>query len=414
MPFGMIRLPADYSWHSIIMYLSKISGYVGIAMLLWMYILGTRTVARFFNADISSLLKIHNLLGKYGVLIIFLHPILLTIMYGESWLYSFIPDISTEYAKHVFLGQIAFYALIIVWVTSAVLKSKMKYRPWKYIHFVAYLALPFSLLHIPETGSEYSSNLVTRLYFLFIVVGFVVFSLIRLRSLLNIDKVNYKITEHIKVNESVYIIKLKPSSESRILINKGQYVYLKNTFFSEDHPFSVLSFNKDSGVIIIAYKVYGYFTKKLSAANVGTDLLISGPFGDFTENININNLKPVVYIAGGIGVTPFYDRVINENDQREQWLFYLNSNPESAILVNNMQKAIGSKLVNIYSSVNGVSIDRSMRGKLFVDNFNSNITNPSMYDYYLCGPDALMDIIYDELIGAGVNQTSIFRESFNF
>ncbi len=372
MPFGIVSLPKDTNLSTIIMYLSAVSGYIGIILLLWIYILGTRTTSRFLNNDSSSIIKIHNFLGKYGVLIIFLHPILLTIRYSESWLYSFIPDISSEYAKHVFLGQIAFYVLIIVWVTSALLRARVKYRPWKYIHYLAYVALPFSLLHIPEIGSQYDSNIVTKIYFLFIVVGFVVFGLIRLRSFLDLDKFKYQITNHIKISDRIFLIRLKPIQKNNINIKNGQYIYIKDGLFSEDHPFSVLDFNKQSGVITIAYKVYGYFTEKLSKNIVGKELLISGSFGDFTSNIDDNNLKPVIYIAAGIGITPFYNRLINENDQREQWLFYLNTNPESAILKDPIEKSIGKKIVNIYSSVNGVSVDRSMRGQLFMDNLKSN------------------------------------------
>lgn len=413
MPFGIVSLPKDTDLSTIIMYLSAVSGYIGIILLLWIYILGTRTTSRFLNNDSSSIIKIHNFLGKYGVLIIFLHPILLTIRYSESWLYSFIPDISSEYAKHVFLGQIAFYVLIIVWVTSALLRARVKYRPWKYIHYLAYIALPFSLLHIPEIGSQYDSNIVTKIYFLFIVVGFVVFGLIRLRSFLDLDKFKYQITNHIKISDRIFLIRLKPIQKNNINIKNGQYVYIKDGLFSEDHPFSVLDFNKQSGVITIAYKVYGYFTEKLSKNIVGKELLISGSFGDFTSNIDDNNLKPVIYIAAGIGITPFYNRLINENDQREQWLFYLNTNPESAILKDPIEKSIGKKLVNIYSSVNGVSIDRNMRGQLFMDNLKSNVVNLNDYDYYMCGPDPLMKSISDELVKNGVSKTSIFRESFN-
>ena len=412
MPLGIVAFPVNVTLFTVTLYISAIAGYIGIAFLLWIYILGARGVTRFFHDDIGALLKLHDWMGKYGTLLIFLHPIFITISYGKSWLYTFSPNIATEYDFYVTLGQIALYLLLIVWLASFILRSKLKYRPWKYIHFISYLILPFALIHIPSTGSSYAVDIVSRLYFWMIVIGFVLFTLFRLRSALGSDRQQYTVIKHDNVGDRVYIIQLKPQLETQWVKPKyGQYIYLRTGVVSEEHPFSVLDYQPKTGVITIAYKVYGRFTNKLSTIKPGDNMMVSRAYGSFTSEISS---KPVVYIAGGVGVTPFVSRLINESNHREQWLRYANRNAKSAILLEYLSKSLGKQLINIYSEVDGVSIDRSLRGKMFRKSLLQSISKPSDYEYYMCGPNPLMDSMETELGALGVPKDAIHRESFGF
>ena len=106
----------------------------------------------------------HTWLGKYGTLLIFLHLIFVTIGFGESWLYSLITNIISSYEFNVTLGRIAIYGLLIVWVSSAILRSRMSYRVWRYLHYLSYAIIPSALLHI-LVGSIYAESAPARLYF---------------------------------------------------------------------------------------------------------------------------------------------------------------------------------------------------------------------------------------------------------
>jgi hypothetical protein len=57
---------------------------MGIVLLLWMYILGTKSVMGLVFRDLAPVLKIHKWIGKYGTLAIFLHPVLITFSYGDT------------------------------------------------------------------------------------------------------------------------------------------------------------------------------------------------------------------------------------------------------------------------------------------------------------------------------------------
>jgi 3-phenylpropionate/trans-cinnamate dioxygenase ferredoxin reductase subunit len=412
LPLGIVKFPSLVNFKTVTLYASAVAGYVGILLLLWMYILGSRTVSKYLTSDYSKTLRVHNWLGKYGTLLIFAHPMLVTISYGESFFYGLIPNLSSTFNTYVTFGRIAIYVIGVIWLTSFILRSKLKYRPWKYIHLLSYAVIPFALLHIPMTGSSYAASLITRIYFIIIVLGFAVFTLIRSYSWLGFDKQSYNVISNQQINKRVFVIRLKPVNfGNRITLKDGQYIYIKTGIIGESHPFSVVDYNKQSGVISVAYKVYGKFTDKLSHIEVGRKLLMSGPFGDFMNNLDDKSTN--VFIAGGIGITPFISPVFKSSDNK--WVFYFNHDPETAMFVSDIQKIIGERLVPLYSVVAGkIMFNRETQDKILINSLTTNLVEPNNCKYYLCGPGQQIKAFENALLEFGIPKSSIDSESFDF
>jgi predicted ferric reductase len=282
----------------------------------------------------------------------------------------------------------------------------MSFRPWKYLHLGAYISAPFALLHIPNSGSSYASLLNARIYFWAVVVGFAIFGLLRLRGALNLNKSKYIVVNQEQICPGVYTLTVKPTDYDSISPKPGQYIYIKTGWFSEDHPFSVMNFNPTTNTIQIGYKAFGDFTKRLSGIPAGKQLFISGPFGYFTESISNS---PTVYIAGGIGVTPFISRIINQNDQREQWLFYSNKEKLTAAYLAPLKQILGNHLIQIYKNHDG-----DEKGYITEQMIRKYIANPEKYKYYICGSDKLTKSVTAELRKCEVSKNNIEFESFNF
>lgn len=319
--FFVVKIPTSVNIQSITLYLSAAAGYSGVMLLLWTFILGTRSIIMLLSDDYAQAIKLHSWIGKYGTLLIFLHPILLMISYSQSLSFIFIPNFSSQFENAITYGKSAFYIILVIWLSSALLKKQMTQRPWKYLHLAAYIATPFALLHIPYTGSSFATMISAKIYFFIVVFGFSIFALLRLRGALNLNKYQYKIISNVQVSPELFKLRLKPIAEHLPKIKPGQYVYIKQNKVGEDHPFSMFNYDNKTGELIIGYKVCGQFTNKLSNQPINKTILLSGPFGRFTEQITD---QPVVYIAGGIGVAPFAYRLLNETNSREQWLFYIN------------------------------------------------------------------------------------------
>ena len=401
-----VRFPTYINVASISLYFSAIAGYVGLMLLLWNFVLGTRSVVSLFSRDYAEVIKIHSLIGKYGTLLIFLHPLFIVLSYGQSILYTVLPDFSSQFENAITYGRVSLWIILVIWISSAILKKKMSFRPWKYLHLGAYISAPFALLHIPASGSSYASLLGARIYFWAVVIGFAIFGLLRLRGALNLNKSKYVIIGNKQVCPEVYTLTIKPNGADLIRPENGQYIYLKTGWFSEDHPFSVMSFDKETNEIQIGYKVFGDFTKKLSKTPTGKRLFASGPFGYFTNDISD---KPCVFIAGGIGITPFISRVMNESTKREQWLFYCNKEKATAAYLGSIEQTMGNRLIQIYKNNDGDEI-----GYIAENMIRKYIERPEKYNYYICGSDKLTKSVTGELQKCGVSKNNIESESFNF
>lgn len=393
------------------LYISTLLGYIGLVLLLWMYILGPRTVIGLYFADMAGIHRLHSLFGKYGLLFVFAHPFAVALSYGYNLiLYPFVPDISSNFEFYVTLGRLAFYILIIIWVTSAIIKGKIAYRPWKYLHHIAYLALPLTLLHIPTVGTAFrSGELLPQIYFFSILGIYILFSILNYRQFFGYGKLAMTIVSQTPATDDVMVLRLKTERGKRLDSARGQFLYLQMRLIGEAHPFSILRYDKATGDVMVGYKKFGRFTKKLSRLEPGNRLWIDGPYGVFTREIETTPQDQVVCIAGGIGITPFIDRILGGTSK--PWLFYANQTVTSAAFTPAIAQALGERYVPIYSND---TVDGAESGFMRADIITKYIENPQSKRYFICGPPKMMEATKRMLIGLGVPAHHIYSEDFSF
>jgi len=404
----VLRLPAEASVKQWALFASALTGYLGLGLLLWEFMLGAKAFFRLWFQDLAPVLSMHKWLGKYGMPLIFLHPLLITYAYGESWLYSLVPQVSTEFERQVTLGRIAFFVLLLVWFTSAIVRDKIAFRPWKYLHYLVYIALPFAFLHVPKTGSQFSEHSGVRAYFFVLVGVFGVFLMIRLRGLVGADRVDYQVTRQQQLTMDVYMLHLRAIG-SAISPRPGQYVYVSTGLVGEDHPFSVVKSSQGGRELIIVYRRYGRFTRYLSQLRSSSRLLVSGPYGAFMRNVAAS--RPRIYIAGGIGVTPFIDTLLTEKQALHQ-LFYINKYRDNSPLITELRQVLGKRLVEAYSQEPVAAREGEVIGRLNAEVIASKIQRPTEYDYYLCGSKDMTQSLVHELQRLGVPRQAIQTEAF--
>ncbi len=406
---GIIHPPAAPTLKATALYLSEITGYVGVMFLLWMYILGAKSAMGVVFKDLASVLTIHKALGKWGSLAFLYHPLLITYSYGESILYSVIPNVSTQFESNVTLGRVSFMIIFVIWVTSVFLREKLRFRPWKYIHYLAYISLPFALLHVPNIGSQFIDWPFVRVYYIAIVAVFGIFTLFRLASWLNLDRKTYTIVGHQRLTPEDLVLTLKPN-KLPVAPQIGQYVYLKVGYISEDHPFTVTYYDAGTGELTLAYRVYGGFTKYLSRLTKGVKVSIAGPYGTFMKEFQPG--RPVVYIAAGIGITPFVQRIVDDQKNPNQWLFVSNRTHASAVLVGNIRQYIGSRCVQIYSREPAGPGEES--GHISKEIISRHLASPESYSYYICGSKEFMEESTKILKELAIPAKNIYSEKFSW
>lgn len=412
--FILLPFPSLISVASVSLWAADTLGYVGIVLLLWMYILGAKSVMGLIFTDLAPVLHVHKLLGKYGTLAVLLHPALVTLSYGESVLYSFIPQLGTEFERHVTLGRISFVLLLTTWFVSWFLRKKMAFRPWKYLHYVAYLCIPFAILHVPDVGSNYMHVTAVKAYFFLLALTFVAFGMLRLRGFLNLDKLSYRVLGHTKISDTDYVLNLQPQTDTYLNPRRGQYVYVKLGIVSEDHPFSVLQYDDETGNLAVGYRVFGSYTDVMRRLKRDDTVYVGGPYGSFMAEIDETE-RPLVFLAGGIGITPFVDQIFHYDGQREQWLFAANRSRETAVLVPEVAYVLGDHLVNIYDQAAQDPRPNEEAGYITIDLLKKYLGDDlARYDFYLCGPPPMMKAMYGLMAQTNVPESQVKSEKFGW
>lgn len=154
--------------------------------------------------------------------------------------------------------------------------------------------------------------------------------------------------------------------------------------------------------------------------NEGDILEAKGPSGEFCLDPNDN--KPIVLIAGGIGITPLLcilKSISLVNPRREVYFFYgVNEKCEHSFKseLNELKKSNPCfRIVTFYTQVKEGDIegqDYDYHGFINIETIVKQ-TRDINIDHFLCGPGSMMNYITEELISLGVDKSKIHTESFN-
>lgn len=160
-----------------------------------------------------------------------------------------------------------------------------------------------------------------------------------------------------------------------------------------------------------------FFKKMLLNATLDVPLLAGQLSGDFV--LPNDSSKKLVFIAGGIGVTPFRSMVqymLDRNEKREVILFYVNKEePEIAYkdLFDKASKELGIRVIYILSDeMNIPSNWNGEKGRITTDMLKKYV--PDFHDrtFYLSGPNAMVQNYKKLLREIGIMSQRIVTDYF--
>jgi DMSO/TMAO reductase YedYZ heme-binding membrane subunit len=94
--------------------------------------------------------RIHNWTAYLAIFFAFLHPCILFMDQesGFKWMHFVVPLSAPKQPSIVLLGVIAFFALIVVIISSQkIIKKNLGFRTWKNIHLISYATALLFLIH---------------------------------------------------------------------------------------------------------------------------------------------------------------------------------------------------------------------------------------------------------------------------
>jgi len=182
--------------------------------------------------------------------------------------------------------------------------------------------------------------------------------------------------------------------------------------------FSIASAPSDPDLMIATRMRDTAFKRVLREAPAGTHVKVEGPGGSFT--LHKNSTKPAVFLAGGIGITPFASIIRHATEEHlphQLYLFYSNRRPEDAAFLDALQQA-AQENSNFHLIATMTDMDHSQsswNGETgFVNKEMVSRHLPSLQGpiYYLAGPPAMVTAMRQMLVDAAVDEDDIRTEEF--
>jgi ferredoxin-NADP reductase len=160
------------------------------------------------------------------------------------------------------------------------------------------------------------------------------------------------------------------------------------------------------------------FKRSLKVVPLGTEIQIAPPSGSFTLHKNAN--KPAVFLAGGIGITPFLSVVRQADHDRlphKLFLFYSNRRPEDApfldILLSLEKTNPNLRLVATMTEMARSSQEwNGETGLIDGEMVTRHVRTLQGPIYYVAGPPPMVAAIREMLVGAGVDEDDVRTEEF--
>ncbi len=183
--------------------------------------------------------------------------------------------------------------------------------------------------------------------------------------------------------------------------------------------FSIASAPVEDEILLATRMRESAFKKVLGKVPLGTAVKLEGPMGSFT--LHNNAKKAGVFLAGGIGITPFLGilrQAAREKSPHKLYLFYSNRRPEDAAFLEELRK-LEAQHPNFRFIPSMSEMDRSKlpwKGETgFIDKEMLKRYLPSLQGpiYYVAGPPEMVAAMRRILTEGGVEEDDIRTEEFS-
>lgn len=250
---------------------------------------------------------------------------------------------------------------------------------------------------------------VLRVSFLvFACIGVAAYAYRELFARFVVPNYDYTVTDTDRPNDTTLTVRLKPTRR-QISFVPGQFIFLSlgGSFGWQRHPFSVASAPSDP-ILQVSIRSAGDFTKELhEELRPGTPAKATGSFGGFDYRLGG---REQIWIAGGIGITPFMSwiRSIDASFDRVVSFCYSVNQEADALFLDEIQgarQAHASFVPHVYFT------DRD--GQLTAEKAMAGRSPGTDVWVYMCGPPAMMTALSHGFQTLGIPASHIRWEQFN-
>ena len=383
--------------------LAVFSQYIGVTALIAMaitQILATRLAfVELIFGGLDRVYVLHKWLGISALVMVLLHDTIDAEIDGlgaETGL--------TDLAET--MGEISLYAFLILVLITIV--TFIPYNLWKWSHKLMGTFFALSVFHLAFINKPFANTDLIGAYVLIICgLGIVAYLYTLLPQNFG-SRTDAFTVDKVEKTGDAFSVQLSPNGKA-VKHKAGQFAFVNFDVphLAEAHPFTISAAPNENNSLRFTIKPLGDYTRKLqSAISSGTEAYISPAYGHFCLR---KNKRPQIWIAGGIGVTPFLAWLGELTpDHAQVDFFYCIRGRDSAPHLAEIE-ARAAQLDNLNLHI----IDSSQTGRLtasaIVEKSGADMKKASAF---FCGPEVMRNGLIRDLQSHGLRKSQFHFEEF--
>ncbi len=387
-------------------YAGEIIGSINIVLMAAALCLSTRPKwAEKYFGGLDKMYVTHRRVATTAFLLIFVH--VLTVPISAQWvLGNYLAAVAFTGIVSIVLVSLAPRIAFLNKLTGGTYEGWKNLKKYIGIFFIIAYIHPFLIAH--PLNAFIAINVVQ----IFFIIGTVSYLYTEVFGRFFKKYVPYTVEAVKHPNAATTEVTLRAKKESIPQHRAGQFLFVRFPHMrtlNESHPFTISSAPHED-VLRVTVKASGDFTRALfTDLKPGMDAIVEGAYGLFDYK---TGGQKQIWIAGGIGLTPFlsFVRAMDGNLQYDIDLYYTVRHKEEALFVDELEAGAKTnprlKVHIRYSATDGsLNIDDILKAA------GGSVTG---HHVYMCGPLPMVQAFEQKFLALGLPAAHIHYEEFNF
>lgn len=394
-------------------------GFAGIAIMGLQFALTARFRRASAPFGIDIIYYFHRLVALAGAGLLLAHYGILRAGWPEA-LGTLNPFTAPGYMT---AGRVALLLFVIVIVSSLWRKPlRIEYRRWRIAHaLLATLAFLLAVIHIEGAGYYSQSPAVRWLWLGYTLFWLLLIVHVRVLRPWRIMQRPWRVAEVRPERGRAWTLIVEPVGHAGLRFHPGQFAWLTlggSPYRFDEHPFSISSSaERRDGRIEFTIKALGDFTATIGMISPGTVAWVDGPYGIFTPDRH-PQATGLVFIAGGIGISPIMSMLRSLADRRERrplWLINADTRWDDVTFREELPQLAQRLSLAMIPVIEQPPADwRGESGRINAELLTRTLPeNYRELQYFLCGPKPMCVAVIAMLDRLGVPPTHIHYELFD-
>lgn len=393
-------------------------GFVGLAMMGLQFVLTARIrqIAAPFGVD--AMLQFHRQAGYAAYGFILGHAIITIAAAPDRFLAYLDPTVNLPRA--VALVTVLIVLTLLIALTLWRSQFRLSYEWWRVGHGVlALLAVFIGLGHVLMVAFYIDALWQQAVFVLLTVTAMGLLIEARVLRPMRMHKRPYRVTGVRAEAERTWTVSVEPVGHEGIRFEAGQFAWLTfgpSPYALEQHPFSLASSAEQKGSYEFTIKELGDFTSTVGRLEPGSPVFMEGPYGAFT--LDPAPSVGATFVVGGIGITPVMSMLRTaraRGDPRPLVLIYANKHERQIVFreeLAELERDLNLKVMHVlehppdgWTGASGF-VTREILARY-------RLKDGEHVEYFVCGPEPMMDLVEWALRGWGVPLRKLHAERFN-